>query len=62
MAIAVPGNISSGDLLTINVEDAINPSIVSSYYAITLRGNVTGSQGATTTTTAPPPPVALSPS
>ena len=56
VVIAVPDNISSGDLLTLNIEDAINPSIASSYYAITLLGNVTGSASVTTTTTAAPTP------
>jgi hypothetical protein len=57
VVITVPDSISSGDLLTLNIEDAINPSTASTYYAITLLGNVTGSASVTTTTSplAPPP-------
>ncbi len=57
VVITVPHNIASGDALTLNIQDAVNPSLASSTYAITLLGNVTGLASAplTTTTTAPPP-------
>jgi hypothetical protein len=62
VVITVPDSISSGDLLTLNIEDTINPSTASSYYAITLLGNVTGSASVTPTTSAPaPPPTAPQP-
>ena len=42
VAMTVPGNIGAGDLLTLTVEDVINPSSASSSYSLTLLGNVTG--------------------
>ena len=42
VTMTVPGNISAGDLLTLTVEDVINPSSASSAYSLTLLGNVTG--------------------
>jgi hypothetical protein len=56
VVITVPDNISAGDVLTLNIEDAINPSLASSTYAITLLGNVTGLASVPTTATAAPPP------
>jgi hypothetical protein len=61
VVITVPDSISSGDLLSLNIEDAINPSTASSYYAITLLGNVTGSASVTTTSAPAPPPTAPQP-
>ena len=42
VTMTVPGNIGAGDLLTLTVEDVINPSSASSAYSLTLLGNVTG--------------------
>ena len=42
VAMTVPGNIGAGDLLTLTVEDVINPSSASSSYSLTLLGSVTG--------------------
>lgn len=61
VVITVPDNVSPGDLLTLNIVDAINPSTISTYYAITLLGNVTGLASAPTTTTSAPPPVTHEP-
>ena len=56
VVITVPDSISAGDVLTINIEDAINPSLASSTYAINLLGNVAAAASVATTTTSPPPP------
>ncbi|MGA3218479.1 MAG: hypothetical protein ABSE77_05275 [Acidimicrobiales bacterium] len=64
VVITVPGTINSGDVLTLNIEDAINPSLASSTYAITLLGNVTGlaaTPTTTPTTTSAPPPATPQP-
>jgi hypothetical protein len=52
----VPNTINSGDVLTLNVQDVINPSTASSTDSITLHGNVTGPApvAVTTTTTTVP--------
>ena len=42
VVIAVPSNISSGDMVTLEIENIFNPTMASSAYAITLLGNVTG--------------------
>jgi hypothetical protein len=42
VTLTVPASINSGDLLTVTVGNAINPSIASSTYTMTLIGNVTG--------------------
>jgi hypothetical protein len=42
VTLTVPASISSGDLLDMTVEDAINPSSASTAYTITILGNVTG--------------------
>ncbi|HMK96810.1 MAG TPA: hypothetical protein VK425_04635, partial [Acidimicrobiales bacterium] len=60
----VPNNISSGDMLTITVQDVLNPATASSSDSITLVGTVTGPapEAATTTTTRPKPPAKPKPS
>jgi len=42
VTITVPQTVNSGDHISITVEDAINPSLASSTYTVTLLGNVTG--------------------
>ena len=42
VTITVPETINSGDHLSLTVEDAVNPSVASSSYTISLVGNVTG--------------------
>ncbi len=56
VVLTVPDNISSGDVLTLNIEDAINPSLASTTYSLALLGNVTGLASVPTTTTTTPPP------
>ncbi len=60
----VANTINSGDLLSLTVEDVINPSVASGTYLLTLLGSVTGlapvpptttTTAPTTTTTAPKP-------
>jgi hypothetical protein len=41
VTMTVPANIGAGDLLTLTVEDVINPSSASSAYSITLLGSIT---------------------
>ena len=53
MVITVPETINAGDVLTLNIDDAINPSLASGTYSITLVGNVTGLTSAPTTTSTP---------
>jgi hypothetical protein len=50
----VANTINSGDILALTVQDAINPSIASSTYTLTLEGNVSGLAPTATTTTVPP--------
>ena len=56
VVLRVANSINAGDLLSITMEDVINPSIASSTYSITLVGGVTGLApvAPTTTTTVPP--------
>lgn len=42
VTITVPATINSGDDLSITIEDAINPSVASSSYTVSLVGDVTG--------------------
>ena len=53
VVITVPETINAGDVLTLNIDDAINPSLASGTYSITLVGNVTGLTSAPTTTSTP---------
>jgi hypothetical protein len=50
----VANTINSGDILGLTVQDAINPSIASSTYTLSLQGNVAGLAPTPTTTTVPP--------
>jgi hypothetical protein len=54
VVITVANGINSGDLLSLSIEDVINPSIASSTYSLTLQGNVAGLAPTPTTTTVPP--------
>jgi hypothetical protein len=42
VTMTVPGNIGADDLLTLTIEDVINPSSANTAYSIALLGNVTG--------------------
>src|SRR5579875_1900068 len=52
---SVPNTVNSGDVLSLTVEDVINPGVPSSTYSITLVGAVTGPAPVPVTTTTVPP-------
>ncbi len=57
VVLTVPHSISSGDVLTIEAQDVINPTVASSLDTLTIVGSVTGPAAvptSTTTTTVPP--------
>jgi hypothetical protein len=51
VVLTVPHSVSSGDVLTIEAQDVINPNVASSLDTLTIVGNVTGPGAAPTTTT-----------
>lgn len=66
IVLTVPANINSGDVLSVTVEDVVNPSLASSTYSLNVGGNVTGltttttpTTTTTTTTTVPKPAVSV---
>ena len=68
VVIEIANSINSGDVLSLSIQDVINPSVASSTYSLTLNGSVTGlaptptttTTVPTTTTTAPKPKPAVS--
>ena len=55
VVVTVANTINSGDLLSLSIQDVINPSLASSTYSITLEGHVGGLTPTPTTTTTVPP-------
>jgi hypothetical protein len=51
VAFVVPENIGAGDVLTITIQDVVNPNTASATDSITLVGSVTGPEAVPTTTT-----------
>lgn len=51
----VPNTVNEGDVLSVTVEDVINPGVASSTYSVTLTGAVTGPTPVPVTTTTLPP-------
>jgi hypothetical protein len=52
VVVKVPGDIAAGDILSLGIQDTINPAHPSNNYSITVLGAVTGPPPPTTTTTA----------